>query len=272
MAAFERLNIAPRQPRKGSSIGWFGPYDANVLGGLLIGAGMALTGACPGTVLVQLATGIKSGVLVALGGLLGGILYVRLRSFLAERPSASAIPVTAKALTIDAKLDVHPDHALLAYEAICLVVIVLSAVFGLDPSAPWLHPVLGGVLIGGAQAVSLLLTGNAIGVSMAYEEAGQHFWTFLASSKQGPRPPTQAMTFALGIWAGSFALSRSVPIPTVASDVSGISALVGGSMFAGGILTARVFGFGLNMTGLLPAFHASANGHHESSRRLQRDF
>ena len=52
MAVFERLDIAQRQPRKESTIGWFGAYDANILGGLIQGSGMALTKACPGTVLV----------------------------------------------------------------------------------------------------------------------------------------------------------------------------------------------------------------------------
>lgn len=47
MAVMETLGIVKRQPRKESSSGWFSQYDANVVEGLLIGAGMASTGAYP---------------------------------------------------------------------------------------------------------------------------------------------------------------------------------------------------------------------------------
>lgn len=57
MAVMEMLGILQSQPQKESSNGWFGPHDVNVVGDLLIGAGMASTGAWSGTVLVQLATG-----------------------------------------------------------------------------------------------------------------------------------------------------------------------------------------------------------------------
>ena len=161
MAAFERLNIVRRQPRK-ESAGWFGPYDANVLGGLLVGTGMALTGACPGTVLVQLSTGIKSGVPTALGGLLGGILFARFGSALKKGLSASTPPLDAKSHTIYTKFDINPDHVLMAYEILCLALIGGFSAFGLNRSAPLLHPLVGGALIGGAQASSLLFSSQEI--------------------------------------------------------------------------------------------------------------
>lgn len=234
MAAFERLNIVQRQPRKGSSIGWFGPYDANILGGLLIGTGMASTGACPGTVLVQLATGIKSGIPTVLGGIIGGILYTRFGSGLRRGVSASTPSLDTKAHTIQTKFNMNPNHVLLIYEVMCLAVVGVSTVFGLNRSAPSLHPVVGGVLIGGAQATSLLLTGNAVGVSTAYEEAGRFFWYFLAPGQRGSRPPTKAMTFALGILIGSFALSQVIPTDAHVANISGIRALVGGCIMVFG--------------------------------------
>lgn len=45
----------------------------------MIGLSMALTGACPGTVPVQLSTGIRY---IMAGGILGGILYPRFSSCL----------------------------------------------------------------------------------------------------------------------------------------------------------------------------------------------
>jgi len=276
MAAFERLNIVRRQPRK-ESPGWFGPYDANVLGGLLVGTGMTLTGACPGTVLVQLTTGIKSGIPTALGGLTGGVLFAKYGSALKSGLSASTPPLDAKSHTIYTKFDMNPDHVLLAYEIMCLALIGSFSAFGLSRLAPLLHPIVGGALIGGAQAASLLFTGNALGVSTAYEEAGSFFWYLFGAGKQGGRPSTKAMTFALGILIGSFALSQSLSQPpTQMMDISGVRALLGGctmvlgarlaggctsghgisgmstfsissiitviAMFGGGILTARFLG------------------------------
>ncbi|RMZ83923.1 hypothetical protein DV737_g1501, partial [Chaetothyriales sp. CBS 132003] len=46
--------------RTDSSYGWFIRHDANIIGGALLGAGMSLTGACPGTILVQLGAELLS--------------------------------------------------------------------------------------------------------------------------------------------------------------------------------------------------------------------
>ena len=189
---------------------------------------MTLSGACPGTVLVQLATGIKSGIPTVLGGVIGGILYNKFGDSLQKGLSASTPSPDAKGLTIQTKFDISPDRVLLAYEVMCLIIISISTVFGPNISAPLLHPIIGGALIGGAQATSLFLTGSTIGVSTAYEEAGRFFWYFLAPEKRESRPSTKAMTFALGILIGSFALSQAIPTRAYASDISGIRALVGG--------------------------------------------
>ena len=46
-------------------------YVANLMGGLIFGAGMALAGACPGTVLAQIGAGYKDAWAVLIGGLAG---------------------------------------------------------------------------------------------------------------------------------------------------------------------------------------------------------
>jgi hypothetical protein len=43
----------------------------------MLGVGMALTGSCPGTVLPQIVTGVRSGLLVGIGGILGAIQFTR---------------------------------------------------------------------------------------------------------------------------------------------------------------------------------------------------
>lgn len=50
-------------------------YSGNFLGGGLLGIGMTLAGACPGTVFVQLGTGIPAASYILMGGLGGALLY-----------------------------------------------------------------------------------------------------------------------------------------------------------------------------------------------------
>ena len=53
-------------------------YGADVLGGLILGAGIALAGACPGTVLAQIGAGYRDAWFTVLGGLLGALAFVYL--------------------------------------------------------------------------------------------------------------------------------------------------------------------------------------------------
>jgi uncharacterized membrane protein YedE/YeeE len=47
-----------------------------IIGGLLVGAGMAIGGLCPGTIYVQAGAGLKSGGIALAGGLLGALVFV----------------------------------------------------------------------------------------------------------------------------------------------------------------------------------------------------
>jgi uncharacterized membrane protein YedE/YeeE len=69
------FNLTNTKPPPTCSLGWFHNYDANIMGGVLLGVGMALTGACPGTVLPQIVTGVRSGLFVGIGGILGGMWF-----------------------------------------------------------------------------------------------------------------------------------------------------------------------------------------------------
>ncbi|MDH3702253.1 MAG: YeeE/YedE family protein [Alphaproteobacteria bacterium] len=50
-------------------------YLANLIGGLIFGAGMAFAGACPGTVLAQIGAGYKDAWAVLIGGIAGAIAF-----------------------------------------------------------------------------------------------------------------------------------------------------------------------------------------------------
>lgn len=52
----------------------------------MVGVGMTLTDACPGTLLVQVGTGVQSGASALIGGILGGILYTAVNDQLRRCP------------------------------------------------------------------------------------------------------------------------------------------------------------------------------------------
>jgi hypothetical protein len=64
-----------------TGLGWadFHPkgavFPGVILGGLLFGAGMALAGACPGTVLAQVGAGYRDAWAIVAGGLAGALTY-----------------------------------------------------------------------------------------------------------------------------------------------------------------------------------------------------
>jgi uncharacterized membrane protein YedE/YeeE len=50
-------------------------YKADVIGGLILGAGIALAGACPGTTLAQIGAGYRDAIFVLAGGIAGALAY-----------------------------------------------------------------------------------------------------------------------------------------------------------------------------------------------------
>ena len=213
---------------------------------------MALTDACPGTVLLQLIIGIPSARYVLLGGLLGGIIFTRLSPSL-HRPPPKAQPrkpTAPPALTLSAKLHTDPTLTLLAYNAFCVACVALVQLCAPSTTHP-LGPVPSGLLIGAAQLASAALTRLPLGVSSAYEEAGRWFWRLAAfHHTPAPAPATKALTFAAGMLAGSWALARAAP---GFAETRGGDALWGGAgraLLGGGVLV-----FGARVAGGCPSGH-----------------
>jgi hypothetical protein len=50
-------------------------YAADIIGGLILGAGIALAGACPGTVMAQVGAGYRDAIFTLVGGLGGAVAY-----------------------------------------------------------------------------------------------------------------------------------------------------------------------------------------------------
>jgi uncharacterized membrane protein YedE/YeeE len=50
-------------------------YSADIIGGLLLGAGITLAGACPGTTLAQIGAGYRDALFTLVGGVAGAVAY-----------------------------------------------------------------------------------------------------------------------------------------------------------------------------------------------------
>jgi uncharacterized membrane protein YedE/YeeE len=199
---------------------------------------MALTGACPGTVLPQIATGIPSGRLVLLGGILGGVLFSKFGKPLISKVNAKDQELLEKP-TIHQALGVDPGRALALYEALCLSIVAAVGYWAPETHEVLVPSVVGGLLIGGSQVASLFLTGNTLGVSTAYEQIGDLFWWAkerIVDGKERARPTIKATAFVVGSIAGSFGISRLVDIPTPVNDVriDGLQAVIGGVLLTFG--------------------------------------
>jgi uncharacterized membrane protein YedE/YeeE len=249
MLAFERMGIWRRKIRPNSTLNWFSRYDANILGGALIGIGMFLTGACPGTVIVQIANGVSSGIYVAMGAVLGGFFFAGFGESLAAN-CQSPSPTTAE--SIAAKLNIDPMKVFLAFEVMCTGAVAAASLVMRKESHGSFHPIAGGLLIGCAQATSILLTNTPLGVSTAYEQVGRYIWRVLGRTDvAAPPSPPQALTFASGILAGSLAVATFLPpAPIEAVQVSKLSAFVGGFVMLVGSRAAGGCTSGHGLSGL----------------------
>jgi uncharacterized membrane protein YedE/YeeE len=225
-----------------------------MIGGLLLGSGMALTGACPGTVLVQVASGISSGFPVLAGGILGGMMWSRFGHCAKCTTTPATIdkePFEAKkkhTITFYESCKMSSTKAVLIYEMICLsIILTTSYILPKHHEVQRLSPILGGLLIGGAQAASLVLTHAPIGVSTAYERVGQYMCrlTRLSPNKNSAWPSPSPIIFAFGMLIGTWCLSSlsnvlgmspivdSTQIPPARAILGG-AALIIGARTAGG--------------------------------------
>jgi uncharacterized protein len=68
LAALNGFGIAKLQPKAAL-------YSADVVGGLLLGIGITLAGACPGTTLAQIGVGYRDALFTLAGGLAGAIAF-----------------------------------------------------------------------------------------------------------------------------------------------------------------------------------------------------
>lgn len=165
--------------------GQAGGHGANALGGLILGAGMVVAGACPGVVLAQAGAGMASAFYVVAGGMLGVLAFSYMHAYLTS--GGKGFHDVKDGETLDQVL------AMPFWKLAGVIVLVLAAVvvglektwawdielagvtlnkaeggMGMDPSAIAWSPPIAGLLIGLLQLPSLLMIGKGLGASSSY--------------------------------------------------------------------------------------------------------
>lgn len=103
-------------------------YGAQLLGGFVTGVGIALAGACPGTVLAQVGVGYRDARLTLLGGLAGALTFAYLE------PAIRPVLLTGSPgkLTLHGLLDLPFWPLALGFAAV-----LIAALYALERWRPW---------------------------------------------------------------------------------------------------------------------------------------
>jgi hypothetical protein len=102
-------------------------YAADIVGGLILGSGIALAGACPGTTLAQIGAGYRDAFFTLLGGFAGAVAFSYAQPWLA----ASLIGTGPKLIFTDL-FGIPYWQGALALAAIIVVALVL-----MERLRPW---------------------------------------------------------------------------------------------------------------------------------------
>lgn len=121
LAAMTALGLTPLHPKATL-------FAANVIGGSLLGVGITLAGACPGTVLAQIGVGYRDAIVTFVGGLVGALAFTYAEPTL----KPTLLSGGPGKLTLDQVLGVPYPALALAFAA----VIVLFLVW-LERARPW---------------------------------------------------------------------------------------------------------------------------------------
>ena len=101
-------------------------WPADLIGGLVLGMGIAIAGACPGTVFAQIGAGYRDAWFTVLGGLLGAGVFGYLEPTLRPVLAASAKPTIATLTHL-------PFWPL----ALLLAAVLVAALYALERARPW---------------------------------------------------------------------------------------------------------------------------------------
>jgi uncharacterized protein len=102
-------------------------YAADIVGGLILGTGIALAGACPGTTLAQIGVGYRDAIFTLLGGLFGAVAFSYAQPWL-----ATSLIGTGPKLIFTDLAGIPYWQGALALAAVMTVILVL-----MERARPW---------------------------------------------------------------------------------------------------------------------------------------
>lgn len=228
------------KPRSNSPLGLFAKYDGNITGGALLGAGMALSGACPGTMLVQIGAGVRTGVFALAGAVLGGIIYTGFAGPTIKKHNDSC-GIKSEVGTLNDGLGLSRTTTLATFETLCIALIATTTMYTVVAPEPLISGYVGGFLIGSAQLFSLLTRRSMMGISGSYEEIGKYFWWLLSGANSASKPGYGNIVFGSGVLAGAYGLAKTMPdfVEGPVAEISPVLAVTGGCLM---VVGSRVAG------------------------------
>jgi len=254
-------------------------FGGNILGGLVLGAGMAVAGSCPGTVFAQMGAGLPSAKYVLIGCLIGAYLYGFQEAFM--KLFMMKFGHQGEKSTLDSKLKL-PYWQLSAAIGVLMLLIVatveyfvpwqsdIGPIFGLssissDNEGNWLSlrqlawsPIVGGMIMGLMQVPSMLATGTMLGASSSYVtvvRAGAAWIDKKTGHKilskfTGSTSAWLQVLFALGAILGSFISVDTSRFVYPATTISPLRSVIGGILLVLGARTAGGCTSGHGLSGL----------------------
>lgn len=218
----------------------FAKYDGNIIGGALLGTGMALSGACPGVVFAQIGAGVRTGLSALQGAILGGIVWTGFLSKTIKDHNEKA-GIKSEVSTLSEQVGLSKAATVTLFEAACIGFIASTTLYTLPASEPKVLGAVGGLFIGTAQLISLLTRRSMMGISGSYEEVGKYFWWLLGGADSNSRPGHGNIVFATGVLAGAWGLAQVAPelVAGPIAEVSPALATIGGALM---IIGSRMAG------------------------------
>ncbi|EGC30111.1 hypothetical protein DICPUDRAFT_158192 [Dictyostelium purpureum] len=237
-------------------------YRRNLIGGILMGVGIYVCGACPGIALPQVPI-FYSSIFTIIGGIVGGVVYGYCdpyvqKKFPAQKQSFSTIfqyfNVSMQTITIPfVILNIIALYFLEQWYPSQIESSNKTTIFGSLTNQIW-SPIVSGTIMGLMQIPSYLISGVDIGASSAYVSIGafflkkytpleNYFKTFLKS------PKTYQILFDFGALLGSFASSLFNPPPknypttnvgTIVVNLIGGFLIIFGARFADGCTSGSI--------------------------------
>ncbi|KAF0699436.1 Aste57867_9978 [Aphanomyces stellatus] len=230
------------------------PSHAAVLaaGGLILGAGMTLSGSCPGSVYVQLGAGIPSAVPVFLGALVGTLALSLVKPKITQwQQGKSAVDTT---ISISSLTQAVVGVAILAVAA------TLEFMLPESTTSPTWLPSAAGVVVGTMQLPLVFVLHKSLHATASYKiVAGRTVDSarqLLGCSLSWLHVPFVAdlstLIFVVGVVAGS-GLAGAPSDPSMGATPTSPMALVGGVLlgFGANLASGCTSGHGLSGVALL---------------------